>query len=85
MFSCTRASLSLPPFLPHSHRYTILPEQFTPIDETLLVDASVDRVRVLELYDDVVESMYGAATTGFFNMCHLIYIRQNLAQYVYTF
>ena len=45
-------------------RYTILPEQFTPVDETLRPDGSVDRTRVLELYADVVESMYGAATTG---------------------
>jgi len=30
-------------------------------------------VRVLELYDDVVESMYGAATTGFFYVSPNIY------------
>ena len=45
-------------------RYTILPTKFTPVDETLRPDGSVDRARVLELYADVVESMYGAATTG---------------------
>ena len=45
-------------------RYTILFEHFTAIDETLRPDGSVDRARVLELYAEVVESMYGAATTG---------------------
>lgn len=45
-------------------RYTILPEHFTAIDDTLRPDGSVDRARVLELYAEVVESMYGAATTG---------------------
>ena len=45
-------------------RYTILPELFTPIDETLRTDGTVDRTRVLDLYAEVIESMYGAATTG---------------------
>ena len=49
---------------PQLRRYTILPEQFTVLEQTLHPDGSVNRARVLELYSDVVESMYGAATTG---------------------
>ena len=45
-------------------RYTILPDQFSPIDETLRPDGTVDRSRVLDIYAEVIESMYGAANTG---------------------
>lgn len=45
-------------------RYTILPELFSPIDQTLRPDGTVDRSRVLDIYAEVIESMYGAANTG---------------------
>jgi hypothetical protein len=45
-------------------RYTILPEPFSHDELTLCADGSVNRERVLELFSDVVESMYGAATSN---------------------
>ena len=60
----TSKRTNAPQKLAQLRRYTILPTKFTPVDETLRPDGSVDRARVLELYADVVESMYGAATTG---------------------
>ena len=45
-------------------RYTVLPDQFSYEERTLCRDGSVDRERVLELFSEVIDSMYGAATTG---------------------
>lgn len=60
--SCKRAGLQEKPA--QLRRYTILSDQWSVEDGTLLVDGKINRREILSRYAQVVESMYGAVMTN---------------------